>query len=301
MFKYLILAFVLIYRTLCAEPILQRYESLFSQLPEWDIETAQLQPFGNGCTNKNYLLQLGTSRYFVRMGSHSKEVLGLSIARELQMMRLAAKLELAPPVFLADREVIICPFIASKPVNLHDKENLAQAIALLKRFHESGEKIPFTVTPEDIIHFYLSQIKDLKIALTSKQEALIAERPRPIISTLVPCHMDLKGENLLDDGTRLWLIDWEYGGLSDPLFDLATLAPAEGFSEDELSAALELYHPKPTAKERLRLKQFTVLANLRIALWCLIMSRTSNLDHPYQQWADELFDLIETQLKTSAF
>jgi len=282
-----------------ADPsILQHYEAVFSQLPNWNVDIAELQPFGNGCTNQNYLLNLGCDRYFVRIGSHSKEILGLTFAKEIELILMAATLGISPPILVADalHGIIIFPFIESKPVNLRNKEKLANAIELLKKFHACDKTLSFTATPENIFDLYLKQLEKLDIKLSEHQKLLIAKRPIPTLMTLVPCHLDLKGENLLDDGNRLWLIDWEYGGMSDPLFDLATLAPAAGFSENELNTALELYAPRPTEELKQRLKQFRILANLRIALWCLIMSRMSTLDHPYQQWADELFDEVDFQI-----
>lgn len=127
---------------------------------------------------------------------------------------------------------------------------------------------------------------------------MIAKRPRPVLSKLVPCHLDLKGDNLFDDGHRLWLIDWEYAGMSDPLFDLAMLAPTEDFSEAEIISVLEIYRSQSTSNDQLRLKQFTILANLRIALWCLIMAKISPLDCPYQEWAKDLFAKIDLQYQS---
>jgi thiamine kinase-like enzyme len=277
--------------------LLDRYESIFSRLPDWNKKTSKLHPFGNGCTNHNYLLIIGQDQYFVRIGSYTKEVLGLTIAKEQELIALTAKHDISPPVLIADpiQEIMILPFIEAKSVDLHKIEKLSQAIELLKKFHNCNEKLSFTATPEDIIGFYLKQIEKLQITLTQRQTQLIEARPRPIIDQLVPCHMDLKGDNLLDDGKRLWLIDWEYGGMSDPLFDLAQLAPANAFTEDELLIALEIYSPQPSEELKLRFRQFRILADLRIALWCVIQSHTSTLDLPYEEWVEELFTDVENR------
>ncbi len=55
------------------------------------------------------------------------------------------------------------------------------------------------------------------------------------------CHNDLHHLNLLDDGDRLWLVDWEYGGVGDPLFDLASLACQHGYTAAERVALLDAY------------------------------------------------------------
>lgn len=72
---------------------------------------------------------------------------------------------------------------------------------------------------------------------------MIVKRPQPILDNFVPCHLNLKGDNILDDGKRLWLLDWEYGGASDPLLDRALLTPSENFSEEGHILALSYYDP----------------------------------------------------------
>lgn len=278
--------------------LLKTYEEVFAKLPGWNLEAATIQPFGNGCTNQNYKLEVADKAYFVRVKSPPKDLLGLSLEHEIAMIDLATKLQLCPPIVLADpgKGIIIFTFIEGSTVNLRDKDKLRQTIQWLKTLHASKEIVPFLATPETFITDYLEILKALDIELTPHQKELIAMRPQPTIDKLVPCHMDLKGENILDDGDRLWLIDWEYGGMSDPLMDLGQLAPSEGFNSEELLVALSLYDKDATLSTEERLNQFKILSNIRIALWCLIMSRISTHNHPYQQWADELFQDIGNSL-----
>lgn len=276
--------------------ILQDYETVFSKLPNWNIECAHIEPYGKGCTNQNYILSIEDECYFVRIGADAKKALGIPFEKEVELIKIAAALDLSPPLIHAEDEIIIMPFIPSTTVNLHQPETLARALNLLKKLHASDCTLPYIITPESKIEGYLNQLAKMQISLTPYQQGLLDKRPRPAISKLVPCHLDFKGENILDDGKRFWLIDWEYGGMSDPLFDLSLLAPTEAFTPDELNAALELFIPNPTPDERLRFKQFCILSNLCNGLWCLIMSHVSSLDFPYEQWTNELFQDAEIQM-----
>lgn len=221
-----------------------------------------------------------------------------SFANEIELIQLASSLELSPPILLADAEqgIIIFPFIEAKPVNLRDKKKLNEVMQLIKKLHENTTILSFQATPEDFICKYLDILQKQNIDLTPLQKQLIDNRPRPILDELVPCHLDLKGDNILDDGKRLWLIDWEYGGMSYPLLDIAQLTPSENFSEEDSMIALSYYDPQATIEMKQKLDQLRILSNMRITLWCLIMSRTSTLDHPYQQWTDELFVEIKNSL-----
>ena len=49
---------------------------------------------------------------------------------------------------------------------------------------------------------------------------------------MVTCHNDLLAANFIDDGERVWIVDWEYAGMGDPFFDLANFAVNNGLDED---------------------------------------------------------------------
>lgn len=266
--------------------------SSFLQFPDWNKER-DLIPYGEGCTNQNYLLTREEGSYFVRFGSLAKEHLGLSIPKEREIIEKVSELGLSPPLLFSNDETLVFPFIPSRPLNLHKKEELERAISLLKRLHESSITFSRTTTPEDLILAYLEKIDELHLTLTPDQAAIVAARPHPQLGTLTPCHLDVKGINYLDDGERLWLIDWEYGAMSDPLADLASLGPGDGFTPEELDQALSLYTPNPSEELQARFRDLCYLSNMRAALWCLIMAKVSPLDHPYRPWAEELFaDLL---------
>lgn len=227
---------------------------IFSQLPHWDKKSATIQSYGQGRTNQNYLLEVGGQGYFIRLGSPTREMLGLSFANEIELIQLAVSLELSPPILVADAEqgIIIFPFISGKPIDIRQRDKLAEAMQMIKKLHHSEPKLSFRATPEDFITHYLKVLTQLKIELSSKQQQLINNRPRPIYTELVSCHLNLCHDNFIDDGNRLWLIDWEYGGMSDPLLDIAQLTPSEYFSKEEsmLALSLYLYADFPYKKER---------------------------------------------------
>lgn len=274
-------------------------EPVFSKLPSWEQGHHNLEPLKGGCSNQNYILTIGDKRYFVRKGAESRKVLGLSAIKEQEAMTLGAKLGIAPAVLAADvdQDILITQFIESETINIRDKKQLAKLIELLKKLHTSNGTLSASATPEDMITFYLMQLEQLNIPLTEVQKRIIAARPVLQLDPLVPCHMDLKNENVLDDGTRLWLIDWEYAGMSDPLFDLASLAPNNNFTDEEMEIALELYVGAPSDELKQRFYQMRILADLRIALWCLLQSKISILDCPYDAWVDEMFGVVESRLK----
>ena len=80
---------------------------------------------------------------------------------------------------------------------------------LIKKLHQSGTVCCHHGDPEKIITTFLS----FNLPLDDELKSLIEKRPKMALKDLVPCHLDLHAGNILDDGERHWIIDWEYGGI----------------------------------------------------------------------------------------
>jgi thiamine kinase-like enzyme len=102
----------------------------------------------------------------------------------------------------------------------------------------------------------------------------------------VPCHNDLLGANVLDDGARLWIVDWDYAGMGDRFFDLANLSVNNGFSEADDAALLDAYSAcTPARFAALRLMR--IVSDLREAMWGVLQGVISDLDFDFAAYADE--------------
>ncbi|HJQ04182.1 MAG TPA: phosphotransferase [Nocardioides sp.] len=127
--------------------------------------------------------------------------------------------------------------------DLHDDATLARVAATLRRLHEVAADVPElgllarTTVPEDVA-------------------AALAEDPEP----LVLCHNDLVPDNLVDDGTTVTLIDFEYAGRAEPSAELAGLAVGAGFDDERVALLVRLYDgvPAPDRLGRVRLWQVVV-------------------------------------------
>ena len=103
--------------------------------------------------------------------------------------------------------------------------------------------------------------------------------------------------NLIDDGRRLWLIDYEYAGFDTAMFDLANLSSNNGFSSDQSAALLAEYFGSPPDSALRSHAAMEAASLLREALWSLVS--VSHLDAPgvdYQAYADENFARLDTVL-----
>ena len=118
--------------------------------------------------------------------------------------------------------------------------------------------------------------------------AALAARP---LAT-VPCHNDLLAENYLDDGQRLWIVDYEYSGNNDPTFELGNTAQELGFDaarQEELCAAY--FGPERFARERrpllARMRLQMIMSDVGWTLWAAIQAAISSIDYDFWGWAEE--------------
>ncbi len=101
-------------------------------------------------------------------------------------------------------------------------------------------------------------------------------------------HNDLLAANFIDDGTRLWLVDWDYGGFNGPLFDLANLASNNQFSAAEEERLLEDYFETPASDElRHKLSAMKCASLLRESMWSMVSEIHLEIDVDYVAYTTE--------------
>lgn len=128
---------------------------------------------------------------------------------------------------------------------------------------------------------YSSMLSDL---LTKSQ--ILEEKSSPY--EIVFGHNDLLPANFLDDGNRLWLIDWEYAGYNTPLFDLGGLSSNNNFNPKEEIFLLENYFEKKINPQLLNQYNCLKCASLlRETMWSMVSEITSNIDFDYANYTDE--------------
>ena len=112
-------------------------------------------------------------------------------------------------------------------------------------------------------------------------------------------HNDLLAANFIDDGNRLWLVDWEYAGFNSPLFDLGGLASNSEFSPEQAEQALSLYYGKPVDDQlRLRAAAMTAASLLRETMWSMVSEIHSTVDFDYAAYTAENLKRFEAAYVT---
>ena len=101
-------------------------------------------------------------------------------------------------------------------------------------------------------------------------------------------HNDLLAANIIDDGKRLWLVDWEYAGFNSPLFDLGGLASNSEMPPEMRETLLEAYFGRPVTDQlRYRFAAMTAASLLRETMWSMVSEIHSQIDFDFAKYTAE--------------
>ncbi len=238
-------------------------------LPLWS-GPIHIAPLPGGMTNRNLLVEAPDGRFVVRIAGMDTAH-DIDRAAERAATSAAALAGLGPEMVWAEPEFMILRHVAGHTLGRTDFSNekmLLQAIDLLRNTFktlplyykgEAPDRRPLT-----ILGHYAARLADHEGRWRRGIEhhrRFIAWLP-PLLAP-VPlgfAHNDVHGDNLVDDGSRLWLIDWEYAGQGQPLADIASLVNNARMTDEAAEAALRYWlgHPVMAADK-------TAFAAMRLA------------------------------------
>jgi thiamine kinase-like enzyme len=254
----------------------------------------RLQPLEGGITNRNYLVDNAGERFVARIGAELL-ILGIDRRNEAQCHRAAQSLGVAPPLVYGENGVLVSRFIPSRtldPTSAREPGIAPRIAQALRQLHGGwdgliGELLFFC--PFQASRTYVATSRRLGAALPVDIDEML-ETARRLSRTIAPytptlCHNDLLPANILDDGDRIWIVDWEYAGVGNPLFDLAGISANCGYSEDQEIALLETYRGDLRQRDLYELRVLKVASLLRDALWGIVQTAVSDLDFDYYEYA----------------
>lgn len=265
-----------------------------------DIE--DISPLAGGLTNENYKVTSPEGVFVVRF-SEDDPVLGISRVNEKNCLKNAEKLELAPKVVYRGEGVMVSEFIDGKtltPEMMADKSVLLAVVDSFKTLHNPLHDLEgriYYVGPYRSIASHLNAIEKYGIE-TDLDVTQLRDLTQNLYTSLPPftpvlCHADLVGGNVIYDGEKAWLIDWEYGGMGDPLFDLGWFAVANDMSDASCAFMLEQYYGQIDQEKLDHFNTMRALCALRDGLWGVVQTFNSDLDVDYHDHADKYLDKFE--------
>jgi thiamine kinase-like enzyme len=268
------------------------------------------KPLSGGITNKNFVVEDGGRKYVVRVGDDIP-VHQIMRFNELAASRAAYAAGVSPEVVHAGPGALVIAHIEGKTygeADVANQANLSRILPLVKRAHR---EIPKYLRGPALIFWVFHVLRDYGAALRDGNSRHVARLPTLLDTAerleaavgaidLVYGHNDLLPANFIDDGTRIWLIDWDYGGFNSPLFDLGGLASNNGLSPAQEEWLLESYFEKPVTDDlRRRYHAMKCASLLRESMWSMVQEIHSTLDFDYVAYTAENMARFERAL--SAF
>jgi thiamine kinase-like enzyme len=256
------------------------------------------RPLSGGITNVNFLVEDRGERYVARIGDDIP-VHQILRFNEQAASRAAHAAGISPEVIHAEPGALVLRYIEGRtlsPEDIRDPAMLARIVPLIRRCHHG---IPEHLRGPVLAFWVFHVIRDYGHTLRAGNSRLLARLPELLTRTayleqrvgpveLVFGHNDLLAANFIDDGERLWLIDWDYAGFNSPLFDLGGLASNNELDPAAEDRLLEMYFERPvdeTLRQRYRAMKCASL--LRESLWSLVSELHSTLDFDYVAYSDE--------------
>jgi thiamine kinase-like enzyme len=283
-------------------PVAQAIAALAGELGEPESEPV---PLLGGITNRNFRLRWAGRECVLRLPGKDTALLGIDRVAERDATAAAPA---GPNVVAFDEELgcLVTEFIDGRPVAAEELRGplLAEVAATLRAIH-AGPALRHTFSPWERVDAYrlTARRHGMPLPVGFQEVDLAADQiaealgPRPS----VPCHNDLLTANFLHDGRRLRILDWEYAGMGDPLFDLANLAANNEFAEPDEERLLAAYFgaAKPELLAGLRLMR--LMAAFWEAMWAVVQSAVSELDFDFAGYAAEHLARVRERLADERF
>lgn len=268
-----------------------------------------ITPMAGGMTNRNYKVRDRIGTHVVRLGEDLPHH-GVVRWHELAVARAAHAAGLSPAIRFSEPGLVVMDFIDGQPISpdrIRDPRFQPRLAELLRRCHR---EIPrhlhgpvLTFWPFQVVRSYLHHLRTHGCRGSGRLdgfEALNERLESEFTGTgLVLGHNDLLAGNILDDGSRLWLIDWDYAGFGTPSFDLANVVTNNGLTTEAelelLGRYLDTAHLDATTLANHRCMR--VLSLLREALWGMVSEACPAVEFDYATYTDEALARFDAELE----
>ncbi len=295
---------------------LDQARAVLDQLPIFsgiDPASVKLERLG-GLTNLVFRVSSGERAWCLRIpGKGTEEYIDRK--NEAKAARETAKAGVSPELLFVDPNsgIMVTAFIEdtitmTPKAFAQRKGAAARAGEAFRKLHHSGAKFDFRFELFAMIDDYLKILSGKTVDLpegyhqvlgeAETLRAALAAHPLP----LAPCHCDPLCENFLDTGSRMWMVDWEYSGMNDPLWDLGDLSVEGAFSEAQDHEMLCAYFGRePAPGEQGRMVIYKAMCDLLWTLWGLIQHANKNPVDDFWAYSTERFERCKSLMGSKDF
>lgn len=277
-------------------------EAAIARIADWKGLDVGIEPLGGGITNHNFVLTVTGrpdlpwgGKYVMRIPGEGTDLF-IDREREYRNAVSAAEAGVSPPILysLQPEMCTVVPFIEATTMHPDDlaghRDRLEKVVDAMRRYHDKASFVN-DIYVFDMIRQYMDKARSVDAPMPDDmdwmlelgdeiEQAMRRDEPAP-----VACHCDLLSENfMLEPGGRMWVIDWEYGGMADPYFDLGDFCVEHPLSDDEERFILTRYCGSFREDRYARTMLHKIVADLWWSIWAMIQVRLSKIDFDFYEY-----------------
>ncbi len=252
-----------------------------------------------GLTNRNYKVSTPEGSYVARVWSDG-DYLAINRDHEYHNSVAAAQAGVGAPVvgYRPQDHLLVLSYIDGRTFannDVQDPQNIPRIARACRRLHAG---------PRFVSDFDMFVIQGRYAAVTAEQGFRVPagydgwmpqlEAARRALAAraeaTVPCNNDLLAANFIDDGERIWLIDYEYSGNNDACFELGNIWGECHLSTDALAELVRAYYGRPLRNKIARAMLLGIVGKYGWTLWGAIQAATSPIEFDFWSWAMERYE-----------
>ena len=287
------------------------WDVLLDQLPALAGRPRHLEDLPGGLTNRNIKVTTASGVYVARCSDPGSNLLGIDRDNEHYNSKAAEQAGVGAPIidYRPDLGILLVGFLEGETLTNSDLQRpdvLARVAAGCRQLH-AGPRFRNTFDMFELQPSYLKTLQDngFRIPpgyLDHADEFFAIGRVLDATDTgTVPCNNDLLAANFIDNGERVWLIDYEYAGNNDPCFELGNIWGECGLSGEQLEELVTVYYGRPLRHKTARARLQGIAGKYGWALWGCIQNGSSTLDFDFWGWAMDRYESAVAEFRGPDF
>ncbi|MCW2685698.1 MAG: putative choline kinase involved in biosynthesis [Mycobacterium sp.] len=274
--------------------------ALLDEMPVLAGQPRQLEDLSGGLTNRNVKVTTPRGVYVARCTDTTSSLLGIDRDQEYYNSKAAAVAGVGAPVidYRPDLGILLIGYLNGTTLCNDDFQRpgvVAKAAAACRALHSGprfrGRFDMFALQPG---YLKIVQAKGFRLPADYLDHAETFLNIRRVLEATdeatVPCNNDLLAGNFVEDGDKMWLIDYEYSGNNDPCFELGNTWAECQLSLEQLDEFVTAYYGRRLRHKIARARLQGIVGKYGWTLWGCIQNGSSALDFDFWDWAMERYE-----------
>jgi thiamine kinase-like enzyme len=286
-------------------------ESVLDLVPALAGRVRSCDPLPGGLTNANYKVVTDEGAYVVRRWSPESGLLAIDRDNEYENSLRAAAAGVGAPVvdYLPDQCALVLGYLEGRTLSAEDLrrgDRLARVAGACRRLHDAERfRDDFDMFATQARYLALCRERGFRIPDGYDELAGHLDAVRDALAVraeaTVPCNNDLLAENLIDGGSALWLIDYEYSGNNDACFELGNVWSESNLSLAQLELLVGAYYGRPLRHKVARARLWGLMSKYGWTLWAAIQAAVSDIEFDFWTWGMEKYDRAVAEFRGPDF